>query len=69
MYWSEGCRARSKAMGLGSILEGVQVFESPPSHSFLFTFCFCWKRLNSHPIQRMRKSENQWLGSNITYVC
>lgn len=69
MYWSEGCRARSKAMGLGSILEGVQVFESPPSHSILFTFCFCRKRLNSHPIQRMRKSEKQWLGSNITYVC
>jgi hypothetical protein len=36
MYWSEGCRARSKAMGLGSILEGVQVFESPPSHNILF---------------------------------
>lgn len=39
MYWSEGCRARSKAMGLGSILEGVQVFESPPSHRIHYWFC------------------------------
>ena len=54
MYWSEGCRARSKAMGLGSILEGVQVFESPPSH-FRYTFCHFWKRLNSHLIQRMHR--------------
>ena len=41
MYRSEGCRAWSKAMGLGSILEGVQVFESPPSHSlFIIYFVF-----------------------------
>ena len=43
MYWSEGCRAWSKAMGLGSILEGVQVFESPPSHSIRFPVCQFWK--------------------------
>lgn|GEM_PF-1376042 len=29
----EGCRARSKALDLGSSLAGVRGFESPPSHN------------------------------------
>lgn len=32
MIPGEGCRARSKATDLGSVLEAVQEFESPPSH-------------------------------------
>ena len=31
----EGCRARSKALDLGSSLEGVRRFESGPSHPVL----------------------------------
>jgi hypothetical protein len=31
-YHCEGCRARSKATDLGSVLVAVQEFESPPSH-------------------------------------
>jgi hypothetical protein len=40
MVPSEGCRARSKATDLGSVLEAVQEFESPPSH--LKTRFFRW---------------------------
>ena len=32
VYACEGCRARSKATDLGSVLRGVQGFESLPSH-------------------------------------
>jgi len=50
MYRSEGCRARSKAMGLGSILEGVQVFESPPSHNYSQIMPLLLERLYSYLI-------------------
>ncbi len=49
MYTSEGCRARSKAMGLGSILEGVQVFESPPSHHIRSIFRHLPKKTKFSP--------------------
>lgn len=58
IYARGGCRARSKALDLGSSLEGVQGFESLPPHTHNFQGLFPPDRGSSYSRDRERITDS-----------